>query len=623
MIRTVFAGVMLLSLMAIVACFCGYSYRIGMGKAPVPIRERKNAISFAIGVILLVAFCYHMASQNQFIYYWDIGEYWTKSYEMTAEIFQHPLQGIRDVWRSVNDSEYNLLLPLFLALPLKLLGNSYASYVTVDTSVFLMPAIFVLISICWKLLDEKKRKPAVFLILLLAAASFSPFYAASFYGYYDAGCLIPASLSVLLAIDYDPAAWDKEQIRRDILIAILLTLSFFLRRYFAYFILGYGEMLVLLSMVMLQRGCGERRKVAICHAIRNLCVVGSTAGILLIGFYHGMLKKMLAADYAQQYMAYDLPLIEKISLVGADFGYFICLMALLALFLSWCNVPFRKMTFFSIGMAGITAISFFHVQAMAPHHIYILCVPIFILFVIGGMSLPYQGKRWKKLGMSVWLFCMLIGVLHSFDIAVQELPAPLSRWYSSFVFQSLVRSDLKELHAMADTLNDMSDQNGTSVYALASGDTLNSGILDSMNKPDQEHAVHRLCVTHDVDLRDGFPKEFLSAGFVVVTDPIDLHLGPGTQEVVRFLAEEIQNPDSPVGRHFVKEGRAFLLDDNIRGPVGSYFVKEKKGSGMRAYIYRKTNDFTNDDLAYIANYFDTRYPGKRDIFGDRILSGVK
>lgn len=621
MIRTMIAGGVLFSIMVAVSCFFVYSYRVGMGCVSSPFHQKKNVCVFAIWAIFLIGFCYHMSSQNQFVYYWDLGGYWTKCYELMAVIFQHPLQGLREVVHSVNTSEYNLLLPLFLALPLKIVGISYASYVTAITGIFLVPSIFIIISICWKLLPLQDRTFSAFACILLAATSFSPLYMASFYGYYDAGCLILVGLAVLLTIDYDIVTWNKEQMRRNVLIAILLTAAFFFRRYFAYVFLGYMGMLLIQSLTMIYLRHEGSRKAMACCAARNLFMIGGTAGFLLFICYQEMMKKILTTNYAQQYAAYNLPLFKKFSLTEAGFGHFFCLLALVALLLSWQDDRFQKMVIFAAGMVCIIASVFFHVQAMAPQHMYILCVPMFLLFVIGGHTFLHLGTRWKKSRAGILLFCMIVGVLHSFNIALQNLPEQMSGWYSSFVFQPLVRSDLKELHDMADTLNEASDQSGANVYVLASGDTLNAGIMDAMDKPEREHAVHRLCPTNDVDLRDGFPQAFLTAGFIVVTTPVDLHLAPGSQEVVRFLAEEVQNPKSPVGRHFVRYGRTFLLDHRLHGGVGSYFVKEKENTEMQAYIYRKTDEFTHEDLAYIANYFDEQYPGRQGLFGERILSG--
>ena len=93
---------------------------------------------------------------------------------------------------------------------------------------------------------------------------------------------------------------------------------------------------------------------------------------------------------------------------------------------------------------------------------------------------------------------------------------------------------------------------------------------------------------------------------MVVTNPVELHLPEGTQEVVRFLSEEIKKSDSPIGRHFEKLDRSYLLDDNVT-----------------AYIYKKISDFETSDYQYLANYYDSYYPGMEEMFSDRIWEAAK
>lgn len=96
------------------------------------------------------------------------------------------------------------------------------------------------------------------------------------------------------------------------------------------------------------------------------------------------------------------------------------------------------------------------------------------------------------------------------------------------------------------------------MYVAASGTVLNADILRSADKPVSFEAVHNLRKTSDVDLRDGFPNGFLDSEIVVTTKPVQLHLAEGTQETVRFLAEEVMNSSSPVGRHFTLESEYSL-----------------------------------------------------------------
>ena len=121
---------------------------------------------------------------------------------------------------------------------------------------------------------------------------------------------------------------------------------------------------------------------------------------------------------------------------------------------------------------------------------------------------------------------------------------------------------------------------------MASGRVLNASTLRSLNLPDSQPAVNNLLQTADVDLRDGFPTDFLQASVVVTTDPIQLHLAQGTQEVVRYLAEQVMDSTSLIGRHFEKQECTFTLDDDVK-----------------VYVYVKQSEFEAEDLNGLIEYY--------------------
>lgn len=117
--------------------------------------------------------------------------------------------------------------------------------------------------------------------------------------------------------------------------------------------------------------------------------------------------------------------------------------------------------------------------------------------------------------------------------------------------------------------------------------------------PDTDNAVPHMYATCDVDLRDGFPTDFLNAKYVVATDPVQTHLATG-QEVVSYLAEGVQDETSYIGCHF-RFMEQYELDD-----------------GVIAKIYEKISGFSEDDLQNLRDYYDALYPGYSSIFAERI-----
>lgn len=579
-------------------------YRMGMGDADSPFSDRRNIIAFVGLAVLAFLLCYQQVAQYHFVFFWDYGGYWTSSYTTMNDLFEHPYEAWKHIRHSVAHDDYNLFLPLLLVLPLKLFGYTFLHYVMVVFTFFLLPAVFFLSSVAWKLLPQGERRPQMYVAILVLAFTFSALYGATIYGYADAGCLMPAALAVLLAVDCDILVWNRQQKRRSICIALLLVCAFLMRRYFAYFIVGYMAALVTCAVPSFLAVGTLWRKEALRAAVKNLCTIGGTALVTLLIFCMPMVKHILITDYSQQYEGYDLPFWDKVLGVIGYAGLFTIVAVVLAVLAAVITRRWRRMTTFAFLSFLVTTLYFFKVQAMGVHHVYTICVPLFLLIFFLYAQVAQQLRAVARCVFSVPLgIFLLVGTLHTFQLG-PDLPAPIALAYPVRTFYPLQRSDLAELRALADELNAQADAGDCDIYVLASGGTLNSSALDALDKPYGEKAVHRLRNTHDVDLRDGFPTDFLRAGLVVVTDPVELHLAPGTQEVVRYLAAEVQNPDSPVGRHFEKENQVFVLEH-----------------GVKAFIYRKTSDFTQEDLQALADYYTNKYPGQEKLFSDRIFSG--
>lgn len=136
---------------------------------------------------------------------------------------------------------------------------------------------------------------------------------------------------------------------------------------------------------------------------------------------------------------------------------------------------------------------------------------------------------------------------------------------------------MEEVQALVGRLNELTIGTDDWIYVAASGQTLNCDILMKADMPNTKTAVNNLLTTSDVDLREGFPTDFLRAKYMVTTLPVELHLDSG-QEVVSYLAEGVQNSESIIGCHY-KEMEEYQLEN-----------------GVVAKIYMKTNEYSDDDL---------------------------
>ena len=74
----------------------------------------------ALALILGAGLTVYWMGRNQFVYYWDYGEYWRMSIQRMDYLFSHNiLDALVSFFASVNGDDYNNFLPSVVALPLR------------------------------------------------------------------------------------------------------------------------------------------------------------------------------------------------------------------------------------------------------------------------------------------------------------------------------------------------------------------------------------------------------------------------------------------------------------------------------------------------------------------------
>ena len=90
--------------------------------------------------------------------------------------------------------------------------------------------------------------------------------------------------------------------------------------------------------------------------------------------------------------------------------------------------------------------------------------------------------------------------------------------------------------------------------------------------------------------------QFLSARYVVITDPIQYQFKPENQKVIGVLADEILQQNEMYS-HYRKLPYEFSLDKNVR-----------------VYLYEKTKPYRKKELDRLTQAFTEYYPDKKDLF---------
>ncbi|WP_169744623.1 hypothetical protein [Paenibacillus stellifer] len=547
--------------------------------------------------ILITAFVFAEVSRDRFVYFWDFGGYWGVTIEHSRNFFLFPSQMLHSLYISINESEYNNIIPTLLALPMKIMGESFVSYVLLILIMFVFPMALILSYCFCKLakIDETIKLP--FSVILLIILSLPMLYLPLFFGYLDGVCLLAIAILWLTTLEIN---WYKLDFKKYFVIAVMLMLLILQRRYFAFFAVGFvAAMIIFILFKMIQEK--DRRFQILKYFIINISLPAIVSlGVLLV-FFKGFLKQSLFGNFSIAYSAYSIGnYTDNFVITGKSMGLFICLLLALGVIIGATKKELRPYAAMFFSSFGITQILFFRIQNMGIHHRYLLFSQILLLVLIctGWFYNRFFPKR-RNLYIGAIVLLFLINSSYSFGfVPISKIGSIL---YSNESYRPKIRNDIAQLQLLDNDLKAMSDSSGAHIYVVASSSLLNDDILRKLYLPDTLNYILTLDASSNVDLRDGFPSDFLTADIVVVADPIQYHLTPSDQQVVGILANEFLN-NGIIGDNFdfVKD---YTIEQNIK-------VK----------IFQKKTPFTKDELQYLSDKFDYYYSDFPDLFKNRILS---
>lgn len=629
----------LLSLLFLLAYYavCASAFAVGgAGRILSALRRDKRCLLIVLLLLLGgTAGAAYLIWQDRFVYYWDFTGYWELCLNQTKAMFSEPAHALEQLAASLNQDDYTLLLPTIIALPLKILGplfgNSHNIYVLTNHLVFMIPATLGVALCAVKFLNilfpgERAGAGPRFVLGAAVAVLFPAFYYAMLHGYIDAGLLLPVSAVIFLLLDYDlTAPFTVKSQWRDLLLSLLLILTCLCRRYAAYFVVGIAVAMICLAVMELA-ACRKARPVGggdaaspcppdaaggyalrrgLLSAAAHLAYIGAVSLLILLVFFRTFFLHALTTDFSSAYAAYNDTFVNKILLAGESFGVCAVLSVLTVCLYALCARRGRRSVAALLIQVAVTALAFFSVQFMDFHHRYIIAVPLCLFTTAALFLLVAKASRgvallYRRVLPALCCLTFVCNWLYAYVPAVRGPLAPVSSLLCD-AYQPLRRGDIDQLHAMRDFLAEKTAEDGTVVYLLASGYVLNNDILRCLDLPESSYSLPTLLPVNNVDLRDGFPVYFLTAELVLTTDPIQTHLPEGTQEIVRFLAQEVRDPDSPVGRHYRQCQETFPLDQ-----------------GVTAYIYERVSPWEQADIDYIKSYFTSLYPDHPELFADRI-----
>jgi hypothetical protein len=563
-----------------------------------PALRHSGAIVALLGLAILAnAFAAYFVTQERYVYFWDYSGYWLWSLDISALIPKRPLLALRHVIGSIWYGDYNLL-PVLPLLPSEwLFGTSRLAYILAITNIFMLPAAFLMAFLAQRTISPKRSISSLVTVTAIMLTLHS-LWAPVLRGLPDAIGLVVIAAILLLHFAKPFAEQRSNYLLATGLLLCLLILS---RRWYAYWVVAFFPALaVAQSLDIYQRHGFIWWQYYV--AVRKAAVIGLTFLISLFAIAPPFALKAITTDYSDIYSAYRTSnsLLEAAVSLGSYFGWLAFFGGLIGL--SWlaARTETRVMAAFLLVQSTIAFVMFARTQDFDSQHYYLLFPAIAL--GIAALSINLSARITHPFWRIASTGLLLSVLLASLSAVVAPPAASVSNMLGDVApkvrIYPLVRNDLDMLNHLLDRLDELEMQQQGDIYVLASSDILNSSILQNHCRygPGRRTFCDRILKTNDIDKRDGFPRQFLRASYLIVANPTQYHLRANDQRVVGIPAREVTE-GSGIGASFQRLSGEFKLDE-----------------GVTAWVYKKSRPFERTDLNALANKFAKYYPDRREMF---------
>lgn len=558
------------------------------------VRKESRFISFGLVALFFLTgmIVYLFIVNEKYIYFWDYGNYYVKTLEMKKLYIENPLAVLSNAYQTSVNNDYGTWVSSIIAYPFKFTKCRYIDYIMLLYITFAIPVAMSVSGLVVHIFNKGNKYN--YLICNCMIILFPWFLVPMLKGYPGIAALLPITCSLWLLFGI---GMDKLKIYDAVMLSLALIYSVLLRRYFAFWVLGFVVASVVYSVACWIRD--GKKKEELIKYVTGYVVTGAVSLFILIGGMRGFIRRVIFENYKGQYVAYSVGnFLRKCISFGGYWG--ILLFVLLGFSLAYIALTLKEyipVMLFCVVFEAVAITAFFRVQSPGAHHHWIFFLPL--LIPIEMLILSYIDSGKKKIA-GVLCICVLYNAVYVYS-------GSCTWWnYHSIIcqrsrYEIRVRNDIEEIESLCSYLEQI--QNDSKIYCVASGVTLNADILRAAYLPGD--CDLNLAPVSDVDLRDGFPLGFLDSDIVITTEPVQTHLVEGTQKVVTLLQKEFEGTSSKIAEHFEKI-KEFTLDNEVK-----------------VCIYRKTKEFLREDICYLQTLYDEHYPDNKALFYDRLQSYIE
>lgn len=560
------------------------------------------AVSFLV-LVLILSFVLWFTNQEKYIYFWDYSTYFNFFNELGSKFTQTPLKALDSIFISIRKADYNTsgivpLLPFYY-----LFGGGRASYISSIAVVYAFPIIVFFPFLIEKLFNFKKElttfdKSLLYSALVIAIGFAPQLWTALLLGYID---IAGVGIIFLILYLFFQKKLSEFTLKRLILLGVLLSLLIIMRRWYAYWVVGFFTAATL--QIIFDVYESENKLSVLKISLKKLGIIGLSALILFFALATQIGIKMLTTDYKDIYSAYRNDGGSFQDFVGLynHFGLLTLTICVSGFSMALFKKEFRQRGVFLFVLLAVTFMLFTRTQSIDIHHYYWV---FSILIIFAGIFIREILLYSKNVGFKIGLLAALLVVsLANFSIVffpkAENALQPIAFALPKIRTYPKIRDDFEQIYSILIELNRLTADSDKKVYVLSSSLSMNGSLMQNACfyfEPELQKLNKKILQSHDVDKRDGFPFQMLSADYIVVADPYGYHLSPEDQKVISIPAQEILS-QKDFGRAYEKLPFEVILDDN-----------------RRVFIFHKIRKFKRSELESLSAMFVGFYPQNKEKF---------
>lgn len=552
----------------------------------------KRKLLFGLILSLVIFQVYYYIKGEDPVYYWD-GVGYERIWACYSQYVLDDFFGwIKKILINIDISDYNVspIIPIipFYYIPIE---NKRLAFILGIMVLYLFP-LSILIGKIFNNLNVKKSKNGMIIVVFISSF-FVGFWRPSLGGLPDIVGLIPIVVIILFLMENDLSS--QISLQKAIILGILLWLPFLFRRWYLYTIISLYLTLPVFNYYLRYK----LKKICLKNLLLNFLMISCVNIILILLFQFNMFKRVLYTDYSYIYSAYQNGIYFSFFKVFNNLKFLLpfFIIGLMFSFLVFFNKKddinnykekiFGVFCFFNL---IISLFLFIRTQTPEYHHMLPFLLWALLLSIIGLRFVIkiIRNVVYKK------IFIFIVVLIYGFVFIITFNRIGKANFFSYSFLPSksfpLKKENFENYKLLTITLDSLLKKNET-ISVISSGSVLNEDLLITLSNSNPKSKLKdKIIFISQVDLRDKINLSFLQADYLIVTDPIDTHLGNNYQRVITIPANQI-NKGVGIGKAYKKLNIKFVLEKNYK-----------------AYIYKKNRPLTYEEVDNFINEFLKIYP---------------